>query len=180
MSSQRSDRQIEDPRIMHATLVPVEEYLSTNYNPDCDYIDGVVVERNWGEKPHSRIQGKLILYLGATTKTLGMEVLPEQRVQVSPERFRIPDVAVLAKSDERIVTSPPFLCIEVLSKDDTMEDMQERIDDYLRFGVPYVWIISPRRKKAYVVTRAGMVEAASGSLETKEPAISVPLPALFE
>ncbi len=165
---------------MQATLVPVEEYLRTNYDPDCDYVDGVIVERNLGEKPHGRIQRELIYYFRSRSKELGIEVLPEQRVQVSKTRFRIPDVTVLRESEERIVTSPPFICIEILSKDDTMEDMQERIDDHLRFGVPYVWIISPRRKKAYVVTRAGMVEATSGTLETKEPAISMPLSVLFE
>jgi Uma2 family endonuclease len=61
-----------------------------------------------------------------------------------------------------------------------MDYMQEKIDDYLDFGVPYVWIVSPRNKKAYVVTRAGMVEATSGVLETKDPVISMPLSALFE
>jgi Uma2 family endonuclease len=165
---------------MQATLVPVEEYLRTNYDPDCEYVDGQIVERNLGEKTHSRIQGEFIFHLRARAKELGMEVLPEQRVQVSPKRFRIPDVTVLRKSDERIVTSPPFICIEVLSKDDTMYYMQEKIDDYLRFGVPYVWIINPLIKKAYVVTRAGMVEATSGVLETTDPAISIPLSALFE
>lgn len=165
---------------MQAALVPVEEYLSTNYDPDCEYVDGQIVERNLGEKPHSRIQRKLILSLSARAEELGMEVLPEQRVQVSKRRYRIPDVAVLCKSDERIVTSPPFICIEVLSPDDTMQYMQEKIDDYLEFGVPYVWIINPRNKKAYVVTRAGMVEAASGMLETKDLDISLPLSVLFE
>jgi len=101
-------------------------------------------------------------------------------MQVSPTRYRIPDVTFLRISDEPIVTSPPFICIEVLSKDDTMDYMQEKIDDYLDFGVPYVWIINPRNKKAYVVTRAGMVEVTSGVLETKDPAISMPLSALFE
>ena len=28
--------------------------------------------------------------------------------------------------------------VEILSKDDTMTQMQERIDDYLQFGVRYV------------------------------------------
>ncbi len=37
--------------------------------------------------------------------------------------------------------------------------MQEKIDDYLGFGVPYVWIINPRLRKGYVATKAGMVEA---------------------
>jgi hypothetical protein len=35
---------------MQATLVPVEEYLSTNYDPDCEYVDGQIVERNLGGK----------------------------------------------------------------------------------------------------------------------------------
>jgi Uma2 family endonuclease len=165
---------------MQATLVPVEEYLRTNYDPDCEYVDGQVVERNLGEKPHSRIQRRLTVYLDPVTKELGMEVLPEQRVQVSATRFRVPDVIVLRESDERIVTSPPFICIEVLSKDDTMYYMQEKIDDYLRFGVPYIWIVNPRNKKGYVVTQAGMVEATSGVLETKDPVVSLPLSVLFE
>ena len=175
-----SSQHLDYPRSMQATLVPVEEYLRTNYDPDCEYVDGRIVERNLGEKTHSRIQGEFIFHLRARAKELGMEVLPEQRVQVSPRRFRIPDVTILRRSDERIVTSPPFICIEVLSKDDTMYYMQEKIDDYLRFGVPYIGIINPLIKKAYVVTPAGMVEATSGSLETKDPAISLPLAPLFE
>jgi Uma2 family endonuclease len=161
-------------------IVPVEEYLRTNYDPDCEYVDGQIVERNLGEKPHSRMQGELIFHLTAIAEDLGMEVLLEQRMQVSPTRYRIPDVTFLRISDEPIVTSPPFICIEVLSKDDTMVYMQDKIDDYLRFGVPYIWIINPANKRAYVVTRAGMVEATSGVLETKIPAISLPLSVLFE
>ena len=175
-----SNPRLDYPRGMQATLVPVEEYLRTNYDPDCEYVDGEIVERNLGEKPHSRIQSRVAQCLGDRAEQLGMEVLTEQRVQVSKRRYRIPDVTVLVKSDERIVTSPPFICIEILSKDDTMQYMQEKIDDYLDFGVPYVWIINPKNKKAYAFTRAGMTEVAYGALETKDPAISLPLSALFE
>ena len=165
------------------TLVSVEEYLNTSYHPDREYIDGEIVERNLGEKVHSRIQGKLISYLDNRSHEFRIEVFPAQRVQVSPTRFRTPDIAVmlLPVSDEPIVTSPPFLCIEIVSKDDTMQYMLEKVDDYLNFGVPYVWIINPLNKKAHVVTRAaGWVEARSGALETKNPNISVPLSILFE
>jgi len=175
-----SSRRLDYPRSMQATLVPVEEYLSTNYDPDCEYVDGQIVERDLGEKTHSRIQGELLFHLYDRAKELGMEVLTAQRVQVSPTRYRVPDVTVLRLSEEEIVTSPPFICVEVLSKDDTMQYMQDKIDDYLDFGVPYVWIINPRNKKAYVVTRAGMVEAASGTIETKDPVISLPLSVFFE
>ena len=165
-----------------ATLVSVEDYLSTSYSPDREYIDGRIVERNLGEKTHSTIQTNLILYLGSRRKELGIKVYAEQRVQVSPTRFRVPDVTVVIASQVQgeIFMSPPHLCIEVLSKDDTLDYMQEKIDDYLRFGVPYVWIINPRLRKSYVATREGVVEAESGILETSDPAIQVPTAELFD
>jgi Uma2 family endonuclease len=165
-----------------ATLVPIEEYLSTNYDPDREYVDGEVVERNLGEKTHGTIQGNLIYYFRLHRDEWGIRAYPEQRVQVSPRRFRIPDVTVIKMSQEQgeIFTNPPHLCIEILSKDDTMQYMQQKIDDYLKFGVPYVWIINPQNRKGYVVTSECMVEAKSSVLETKDPIISVPLSVLFE
>ena len=165
-----------------ATLILVEEYLSTSYDPDREYVDGEIVERNLGEKTHSTIQGNLIYYFRLHRDEWRTRAYPEQRVQVSPTRFRIPDVTVVKQSQDQgeIFTNPPHLCIEILSKDDTMQYMLQKIDDYLNFGVPYVWIISPRDRKGYVVTSTGMVEAKSGILETTDPAISVPLVELFE
>jgi len=165
-----------------ATLVSVEDYLSTSYSPDREYIDGRIVERNLGEKTHSSIQTNMILYLGPRRKELGIKIYAEQRVQVSPTRFRIPDITVVKGSQFQgeIFTNPPHLCIEVLSKDDTLDYMQEKIDDYLRFGVPYIWIINPRLRKGYVATKAGMVEAESGVLTTSDPDIRVPIAELFD
>jgi Uma2 family endonuclease len=56
-----------------------------------------------------------------------------------------------------------------------MDCMQEKIDDYLCFGVRYIWIINPYLSKGYVATGAGIVEARSGTLETSDPKIRVPL-----
>src|SRR5580692_7904741 len=111
------------------TLTSMSEYLSTSYDPDCDYVDGEVLERNLGERDHSKLQRKLILHFGNRERQC--HVFPEQRVQVSPTRFRVPDVCVVtgAEPDEQIFTKPPFLCIEILSSKDTMTRMQERIDD---------------------------------------------------
>ena len=165
-----------------ATLISVEEYLHTNYDPGREYVDGEVVERNLGEGTHGRIQRKLLVYFELHAKELGIESFPEQQVQVSRTRFRIPDVTVIKLSQEQgeIFTNPPHLCIEILSRDDRMQYMLKKIDDYLNFGVPYVWIISPGDRKGYVVTSEGLFEAKSGVLETKDPAISVPLTVLFE
>jgi hypothetical protein len=32
------------------TLISVEEYLSTSYDPDVEYVNGVLVERNVGDR----------------------------------------------------------------------------------------------------------------------------------
>ena len=46
-----------------SALIPVSEYLSTSYDPDCDYVDGQVQERNVGEEDHSDLQNQLIQLL---------------------------------------------------------------------------------------------------------------------
>ncbi len=165
-----------------ATLVSVEEYLSSSYSPDREYVDGRIVERNLGEKTHSSIQRNLLGWFWDRRKVLAVQAFPEQRVQVSSTRFRIPDVTVVKTSQIQgeIFTAPPHLCIEILSKDDTMVYMQEKIDDYLRFGVPYIWIINPRLRKGYVATAAGMVEAESGVLATSDPELRVAVSELFD
>src|ERR1019366_2470335 len=109
------------------SLVSVHEYLSTSYRPDCDYVDGVVLERNLGEKSHSRLQTAIWLYYWLRQARGGLWGFVEMRVQVSATRFRIPDVCIaLGDPPEEILRTPPFICIEVLSKDDRLSAMRER------------------------------------------------------
>ncbi len=164
-----------------STLLPVSEYLSTDYSPDCDYVDGEVLERNVGEQDHSNVQAELIILLGALRTRVGINVFPEQRVQISPTRFRVPDICVVAgpRPAEQIFTSPPFLCIEILSPEDRYTRMQQKIQDYLSFGVRFVWLIDPQLRRAWVYTPSGMSEAADGVLRTGDPAIEIPLAGLF-
>jgi Uma2 family endonuclease len=164
-----------------ATVTSLEEYLTTVYRPDREYIDGVIVERNLGERDHSTLQGELYYCLRRQGKALGVYVYPEQRVQVSPTRFRVPDVCVTVgpKPTEQIFTRPPFLCVEVLSPDDRAGEVQERIDDYLALGVSYVWVINPRSRRGYIHTAEGSREAKDGMLRTENPDIAIPLADLF-
>lgn len=118
-------------------MLPVERYLSTSYRPDREYVDGEVVERNLGEKPHSSTQRRVIAWFLREHPELEALLFPEQRVQVSPTRFRVPDICVLRseEDDPRIVRNAPLLCIEVLSKDDSLNSIRTRIDEYLAMGL---------------------------------------------
>jgi len=160
-----------------ATAVPVGEYLNTSYRPDCDYLDGELLERNVGERDHSRLQMLLSRYLSNREKQWGIVVLPEQRVQVKARRFRVPDITVIAGGLPAgpIVTEPPCLCIELLSPSDRLTEMQERIDDYLSFGVRYVWLINPATRQAWAYTSAAVQEVRGGVLTTENLDIRVPL-----
>jgi Uma2 family endonuclease len=158
------------------TAVTLDEYLQTVYRPDCDYLEGELLERNVGEWDHARLQMLLSHYLCSREQQWGILVVPEQRVQVKARRFRVPDITVvLTPPAGPIITEPPFLCIEILSPRDSMRQMQERINDYLAFGVRYVWVIDPRSHRAFVHTKQGVHEAHDHILSTEEPNISVAL-----
>ena len=166
---------------MSTTRAPisVEQYLRTSYRPDCDYVDGEVVERNLGEWDHGRLQGLLIRLLMNRYESEGIFVIPELRVQVKPTRFRVPDICVtLGLPGEQILTKPPFPCIEILSPEDRMQRVQNRIDDYIEMGVPYVWVLDPQTKGAYAATAVdGLHEVKI--LRTENPVLELALDEIF-
>jgi Uma2 family endonuclease len=163
-----------------ATLVPVEEYLRTDYEPDCDYIDGVLEERNMGEQPHSVFQVKICTYFENRRKELGIYVRLEWRVRVSRTRYRVPDICLLTrKTDEGILTTPPHVIIEILSPEDRVSRFQDRIDDYLKFGVLNIWLIDPEKRRAWYCTAGGMIEAKDLMLRAADPEVVLPLPEIF-
>ena len=122
-------------------MISVDEYLRTVYRPDRDYVDGEVLERNMGERGHSSAQAAILFLLMSNYPRLRRLILPEQRVQVKATGFRIPDICVLREDApwEEVIHTPPALCIEVLSPDDSMSKLMVRINEYLRMGVPVCW-----------------------------------------
>jgi Uma2 family endonuclease len=154
-----------------ATRVSLEEYLNTNYEPDCDYVDGVLEERNVGKRKHSRAQSRIIALLVAVTDGHGYEVMTEQRVQVSPTRVRIPDVCLIDGRDrDEITQRPPALWIEVLSPDDRFNRVVARLQDALSMGVQTIWIIDPYSKKTWIMTPgAPVAEIPDGVLRCANP-----------
>jgi Uma2 family endonuclease len=159
-------------------LVSVEEYLRSDFQPDCEYVKGEIQERNLGELDHSGMQGTLVARLWPL-RNQGLYTWPEQRVQVKPTRFRVPDLTVtIGRPQEQILTAPPYIVIEVLSVDDTLVRIMERVCDYEEFGVTNILIIDPGSRRAYVALKGALqpVEA----LCTGAPEVTLDLGNLFE
>ncbi|MGA2116231.1 MAG: Uma2 family endonuclease [Bryobacteraceae bacterium] len=155
------------------TSVAIEQYLSTVYEPEMDYVDGELEDRNVGEKDHSKLQAKLIRLLPAT-----LAVFPEVRIRVSASRFRVPDVCIyLQEPDEQVFTSPPLAVVEILSPEDRMVRMQRKLEDYYAMGCRNVWILDPRGRKAYRYDGSAVAEV-QGSLDAGE--VTLPLEKLFD
>ena len=122
----------------------------------------------------------LAAYLYARRKEFGIQVFPEQRVQINATRYRVPDICVtIGEPDEQIFRTPPFLCIEILSPDDRMSRVLAKTADYLELGVRFVWVIDPRRRKATIYTTTEALSVDDGLLRTQNPDLVVPLADLF-
>jgi Uma2 family endonuclease len=163
-------------------MVTVQEYLTTSYEADREYVDGELLERHSGEQPHTRVHGVVAPLLFRKEREVGVRVLMSQRVQVSPTRFRVPDVCANLASDPRdpILRHPPFLCVEILCKLDTPARLNEKLADYFQMGVRYVWVLDPLTHRAFCYTPGEMHEVLDGMLRTKDPEIEVPLGEVFE
>ena len=126
--------------------VPVEVYLRTgDYEPDAEYVDGVIEERPMGQFDHATWQQALQLWFLQNKSQWNIRVLPELRVRTSPTRYRIPDVTVFDRDRpiEQILTHPPVAVFEVLSPEDRISRMMRKLADYEAMGVRNIFVIDP-------------------------------------
>lgn len=130
---------------MATTLISVEEYLRTGYEPDAEYVDGVIEERPMGEDQHSEWQATLAYFFKAHRREWGIRVRPELRTRTAERRYRIPDIAILdaALPREPVATRPPLIAIEILSPEDRLSRLLIRLEDFEAMGVPAIYLIDP-------------------------------------
>jgi Uma2 family endonuclease len=122
-----------------------------------ELIDGELREMaptvNW----HGEVETNLTTLLHTHVRPHGLgrvscgEVL--YIVRRNPDRVRAADIAFIRQdrvppleARQHIMEVLPDLVVEILSKHDTVEEISDKIDDWLGAGVQMLWLVDPFRR----------------------------------
>lgn len=163
------------------TQVALEEYLSTVYEPDCDYVDGELEDRNGGEFDHGDLQSEIVHYFRTHRRKFSVRAVTEWRTRISLTRYRVPDVTLIREpfTKERILTQPAYVCIEVLSPEDRWARLTKKLNDYVNAGVENIWVIDPVERTVWTYDELGPHQQDGLTLTTKDDKVKLPLAEIF-
>jgi Uma2 family endonuclease len=139
-----------------------EEYLHTSFpGVDCEYRDGELVERTLPDTFHAETQLALGSFFRSFRKELSLFAYIEARMKLRDGVYLIPDVSVFWPSRPGLVPDlPPLVAIEVLSPDDRMSVVREKLQEYRAWGVGHVWLVDPHSRRLYTCD-TGLTEVTS-------------------
>ena len=140
-----------------AATIPIEIYLLSSYEPDAEYVDGVIEQRLMGEYDHAAWQVAILAYFLRRAEWK-VKALPELRVQVSRTRIRVPDVTVLDHDapKEQIITHPHLAVFEILSAEDIVTRLLSKLADYAAMGIEGIFVIDPATDPYYVYQQGSL------------------------
>ncbi len=146
---------------------------------------------------HGSVVGNLHIALGlfVRKRKLGSVLIETGfRLRRNPDVVRAPDLSFVvagrmpaARAERlRYFAGHPDLAIEVLSPDDSADEIAEKTDEYLAAGAERVWIVRPRNRTVTVHRPGGDSHTYSGAdiLSSADAAFgeagfALPLPEIF-
>jgi Uma2 family endonuclease len=152
--------------------VSVEEYLNTCYDPDVEFVDGVLMQRDVGDWSHSLIQSNVLFALRQNYPHL--KVVPELRSSVTSTRYRLPDVCVLlAAPKTKYLLDSALLVVEVLSEGDVMSAVIEKLKEFANKGVENIWLIDPRLQLLFTYRSFTLVGIKGETISTVDGSVKL-------
>ena len=151
----------QSPALPEPPPVTPEDLLTMPDGHRFELVNGKLVERNMGAES-SQVATTLIslIHQHVRANRLGKVFAPDCGYQCypdEPKKVRFPDGSFVARGrlpGERTpqghVLIPPDLAVEVVSPNDTAEEVETKWMEYLGAGVRMVWVIFPRTKTVHV------------------------------
>jgi Uma2 family endonuclease len=106
----------------------------------------------------------------------------------NPDTVRAPDVGVYLKSrlpgglTGKYFPGAPDFAIEIMSPNDTADDIQEKVLEYLQYGTRLIWVIYPKTRTVVVHTpEMTHTVTSSGTLNGGDvlPKLKLPVSEIF-
>jgi Uma2 family endonuclease len=160
-----------------------------------EVVDGRVVEKTAGAF-ELEIAAILHQHLGmfVSARRIGRAVIEMTfRIDQTRDLQRRPDVAFVSHArwpvgrrapDVTVWDIAPDLAVEVVSKTNAADDVQQKTHDYFKAGVTRVWVIYPRQQEVYVYSSPTEVQILQLGQELDGgdliPGFRLPLAALFQ
>ncbi len=156
-------------------------------------VDGILVEKAMGY-PEGFLAATLIVILGSWVRqrNLGAVGAPDAMMRLAPRLVRLPDVSFVhwdrfpnrqVQVDVAIPDLCPDLAVEILSPNNTAEEIERERGEYFRRGTQLVWIIDPRARTIEVFTgptvSKKLVETDTLDGGSVLPGFTLPLRELF-
>lgn len=143
-----------------------------------EFVDGRMIEKE-GMKQNEFFIARFLTKLFNKTKAFENDDYLGSGLDsyINDKRKRIPDIAYFtaeqiesARKGQRFNTS---FAIEILSPNDSFQDVAEKIQDYFEAGTKLVWYILPKQEQIYVYTAPTKVQIFKGEdVCTGEPVLS--------
>ena len=147
-------------------MITPEELLEMPDTNSCELIDGQLMEKNVSTLS-CLVETLVLLRVGNHCQhnklgfvwggTMGFQCFPD-----APRKVRKPDVSFVKEERmkaELLATGflpiAPDLAVEVISPGDLAHEVIEKIQEYLRAGVPLIWIIDPESRVVQVYRKNG-------------------------
>lgn len=148
--------------------IPVDEYLHSSYEPDMEYVDGVLVEKGMPTIAHNYLGRLLLFWFAGYEKQLRYRAMYEVRTEIiAGARYRLPDVMLVPKPlpKGRIVDVVPWVVIEIVSPDDTINKTRSRFLDYSQMGVQTILQMDPEEYVTHRFDNGSMIQTRLESLD---------------
>ena len=162
-----------------AAAVSVSEYLGKSYDPNCEYIDGVLVPKPMPTSDHSTVQ----FTVGSLIRSRFPEfwVGAELTVRVRENKYLVPDLAVQDRSrmQRPYPLEPIVLCVEVISPEDSLKKTLEKCEEYHRWGTVNTWVVDPQTRRGWQYVKGSSPLEIEQSGELTAGPIHIPLADVF-
>jgi Uma2 family endonuclease len=159
---------------MATVQVPVRyDTLDVEVPDGFELLDGVLVEKPVSKDSSvigSRIHGELYLHCKQTGAGEALHGDTAFRCfPTRPRHVRKPDVSFIRRDRfEAVVpgpgdfTIPPDFVVEVTSPNETVAEVNAKVNDFRSVGVPLIWVIDPDNRQATIYTPATIREVGEG------------------